>query len=354
MIEAGANKGEWSEFYAHIKLMLDKQVVKGDSNLNPDNSVVYPILAIFKPYKDGTTTKYSLNSNGFELVDSGRSIKSFDNIVISSKLNTIFYNITSGDENIEGYELSKLISLPVKNQLRTKADITMEIVDIHTQTQPILGFSIKSKLTAEATLVNASLATRFVYEIAGSLDDERIEEINDIGGKSKTRDKIKAILDKHCKLIPLRAKSDHFQHNLKHFDSQFDIILGHLLLSAYTGRKDIKSILATDSFTQLTKNLNLSSSQIESKIKEFLMAFTLGMEPVREWSGIDDINGGVLWVKKDGSIVCHHLFERKELKEYLFDNTFFESPSTTRHQYGFIYRENGKLYFDLCLQIRFY
>jgi HpaII restriction endonuclease len=84
------------------------------------------------------------------------------------------------------------------------------------------------------------------------------------------------------------------------------------------------------------------------------MAFALGMEPAKKWSGVDDVNGGILWVKNDGSIVCHHLFERKELKENLFENTFFDTPSTTRHKYGFIYEYDGSYYFDLCLQVRFY
>ncbi|OIR23956.1 HpaII family restriction endonuclease [Bathymodiolus thermophilus thioautotrophic gill symbiont] len=38
---------------------------------------------------------------------------------------------------------------------------------------------------------------------------------------------------------------------------------------------------------------------------------------------------------------------------YLYENTKFESASSSRHNYGKIYQQEGEMYFNLNLQIRF-
>jgi hypothetical protein len=43
-----ANKGEWAEFYTHLKIISDRSIPKGDSKLEPVEDVLYPILAIYK------------------------------------------------------------------------------------------------------------------------------------------------------------------------------------------------------------------------------------------------------------------------------------------------------------------
>ena len=71
------------------------------------------------------------------------------------------------------------------------------------------------------------------------------------------------------------------------------------------------------------------------------------------WYGNFNANGGYIIVKEDGDIVCYHFFDRNDLENYLFHNTKFESPSTSRYLFGNIYQE-GKLYFmKLNLQVRF-
>ena len=58
------------------------------------------------------------------------------------------------------------------------------------------------------------------------------------------------------------------------------------------------------------------------------------MMPNIKWDGTHEISGGLLTVKKDGEIVCHHIFyDNESLKRYLFKNTKLETPSTTRHEY---------------------
>ena len=63
--------------------------------------------------------------------------------------------------------------------------------------------------------------------------------------------------------------------------------------------------------------------------------------------------GGYIIVREDGEVLCYHLFNRNEFENYLLKNTKFETASTSRHQFGDIYKENGKYFIKLNLQVRF-
>lgn len=83
------------------------------------------------------------------------------------------------------------------------------------------------------------------------------------------------------------------------------------------------------------------------KVKQFLLAFALGMTAGTPWNTKFNANGGYIVVKEDGDIVCYHFFDRNDLEDYLYNNTRFESPSRTRHKYGKIYYENGDFFIKL-------
>jgi hypothetical protein len=77
------------------------------------------------------------------------------------------------------------------------------------------------------------------------------------------------------------------------------------------------------------------------------------MTATTPWLGQFNANGGYIIVKEDGDIVCYHFFDRNDLEDYLFYNTVFDTPSTTRHQFGDVYKENGEYFIKLNLQVRF-
>ena len=64
------------------------------------------------------------------------------------------------------------------------------------------------------------------------------------------------------------------------------------------------------------------------------------MLPSKVWDGTADATGGYIIVREDGEVLCYHLFK-------------FETASTSRHEFGSIYKENGKYYVKLNLQVRF-
>ena len=56
---------------------------------------------------------------------------------------------------------------------------------------------------------------------------------------------------------------------------------------------------------------------------------------------------------EDGEVLCYHLYNRNDFEDYLLNNTRFDRGSATRHEYASIYKEDGKYYIPLNLQIRF-
>jgi hypothetical protein len=77
----------------------------------------------------------------------------------------------------------------------------------------------------------------------------------------------------------------------------------------------------------------------------------LGIFPTQSWDGNLSANGAVV-VRQDGELVFYHANRYQQLKDYFYQHAFFDTPSSTRHRFGQIYRENNKLLFKLNLQIR--
>ena len=77
------------------------------------------------------------------------------------------------------------------------------------------------------------------------------------------------------------------------------------------------------------------------------------MMPSKVWTGKYDATGGYLIVKENGDVLCYHIYNRNEFEDYLVNNTKLDTASSSRHEFGQIYEENGELYFKLNLQIRF-
>lgn len=91
----------------------------------------------------------------------------------------------------------------------------------------------------------------------------------------------------------------------------------------------------------------------EYKIKRLLTDAAVGMMPSEVWSGMYDATGGYLVVKKDGEVVCYHLYNRNLFENYLFESTYFDTASTSKYKFGEIYLEKGKPFFKLNLLVRF-
>lgn len=353
------NKGEWSEVYTLLKVISDKQLFAGDSNLNKIETLIFPIIKVLRDETNGTF-EFSYD-NDLVIVKNGQeeiriSILEFQQqahfLLTKLKEKT---NATFSIPEIENF-INSFNSNSLKAKSTVKSDIRIVIHDQRTGTNPELGFSIKSQLGGASTLLNAGKTTNFIFKINNlSLTQNQISEINEIETRSKIKDRIEKITELGGNLEFQKTESSVFSNNLILIDSALPKIISESLLlffsSAYSTVIDLTTQISAKN--PLEFNLETNHPFYSYKIKRFLTDIALGMMPSKVWTGELDATGGYLVVKENGEVLCYHIYNRNEFEDYLFANTKLETASSTRHEFGKIYEENGKLYFKLNLQIRF-
>jgi len=226
----------------------------------------------------------------------------------------------------------------------------------HINQQPLLGFSIKSQIGNPSTLLNAGKTTNFIYSVEGiTLNDTEIQMINSIETKNKIKDRIIAILGKGAKFNFKGTEQKIFSNNLTLIDSFLPKIIGAIVYTFYTEKASKMKSLVESLQSRNPLNFDISDDHkfYNYKIKRFLIDIALGMMPSKVWTGKYDATGGYLIVKEDGEILCYHMYNKNEFEDYLLNNTKLDTASSTRHEFGKLYVENGKLFFKLNLQIRF-
>lgn len=244
----------------------------------------------------------------------------------------------------------------LKAKSTSKTDIRIVIHDQRINQIAELGFSIKSQLGGEATLLNAGKTTNFVYQVLGYKPTlKEIKAINDIDTKSKIKDRIEAIRKSGGKLKFATLQQDIFKNNLVLIDSLLPNIIAEIIKSFFTSNlSSIKNLIENiNKANPLNYDTLFAHTFYDYKIKRFLTDIALGMTPSKVWTGIYDATGGYLVVKENGDVLCYHIYNRNQFEDYLFANTKLETASSTRHDFGKIYEEGEQYYFKLNLQIRF-
>ena len=251
-------------------------------------------------------------------------------------------------------EKATSVAKKTKASSSAKTDITIVVHDQRTNNTPQLGFSIKSQLGGASTLLNAGKTTNFRFELQ-QLGPQQVLQVNTIDTRHKIIDRINEIKQIGGTLKFSKMNNNIFNNNLTLIDSLLPNIIAECLFVFYTSSSSKLSDIVT--ILEETNPLNFDKSYSHLfytyKIKKFLTDAALGMMPSKVWTGEYDATGGYLVVKEDGELLCYHLYNRNEFENYLLANTKFETASTTRHDFGSIYEENGDFYFNLNLQIRF-
>jgi len=231
-----------------------------------------------------------------------------------------------------------------------KADINIQIHDFNTGYEKIVGFSIKSELGMPPTLLNAGKTTNFIYKVQ-NLDKEYIDQINSIDSHRKIKDRIKAITEYGGHLEFERMENKIFYDNLVMIDSQMPLIVSQMLIGYYS---DITADCAgLVNYVSCMNPLSRREEFYKHKIKELLCAIALGMKPAKKWDGTEEASGGYIIVRTNSDVLAFHIYNRDAFRNYLLNNTKFESGSSHRHKYGFLYEQNDMVFIKLNLQIRF-
>lgn len=362
MTKFSGNRGEWSEPYVLLKLLVDGQLTLGDSKLNKIKDLILPIVSILRE-EQNQKFLYSDNKQKVVIELAGRNVFQIAVAELKEKAEFLLARIKigSGEEKTGSFSIPEIEDFlrqigctKLSEKSQSKSDIHIVVHDVRTGLCPLLGFSIKSELGSKATLFNASQATNFTFEIP-DWDNKFTELVNSIDNKKgKVQKRIAKIRELGFDLKFSHVDDSKFRNNLMLIDSQMPEILVEMINNYYSG-KDA-------SVSELTRivcaiNPNKYDKQHEHqfysyKIKRFLNDAALGMTAKTVWQGRYDATGGYLVVKKDGEIVCYHIYSKNEFEDYLFFNTKFDTPSTSRHDFAYIYEEGGKFFFKLNFQIK--
>lgn len=355
------NKGEWSEFYAFLKLLADKKIFAADANLEKIPDKHFSVLKVIRGEAGIGKTTFDISGDDDKINifnSENAQIAIIDTEPIKSKIAGIFQKIKSASNTTFSIPLAEeaMVELhcsQIKADCNQKSDLTLIMKDRIANIASELGFSVKSMLGSPSTLLNASNGTNFIYKIEGLSCS--VEEINIIKTRSRVRDRITGIKENGGTISFKGLESESFSLNLRMIETVMPKIIAEMMLAFYEGKGrtlvELVDVLEDNSVFQ--NEHGLSRSDYEYKIKNFLVAVAMGMMPQTRWDGSNSANGGYIVVKEDGDIVCYHLYLMDEFKDYLYQNTKLETPSTGKHKFGLVYEEDGEKYIKLNLQIRF-
>jgi type II restriction enzyme len=339
------NLGEWSEVYAFLKILHDGEVSEVDSNLVQKKSKVRfrdiirddsSGIRLFPTRQDS----YGSGADRVERAELEEALTKFRMARLSAR--------TPGAFTFPPFSelMSRLGITKIKSSSKNKVDLEARIVTNYTDEDPTEGFSIKSELGSPATLVNAGAHTAFQYRIETNLS--HANELAASFPRSEVRGLITQLRSKGIVLEPCGPRSQVLSDNLKFFGEDTPDLMSRLLLSYYSGEG--KSLWA------LTESMGLSTtplSQARYKVGQFLRAAALGLRPATPWSGFQQAHGGFIVVKKDGLLGIVSARSEDDFRSYLLRRSYLDTPSTSRHGFGFVYGEVATPYIDLNLQVRF-
>ncbi len=356
------NVGEWSEIYTLLRLLADGEMFAADDNLEKVKDIYYPILSVIRE-ESGKELHYRRNGN-IKIVDA-----STDKIISEIPIDTFALQadallkkiLQDGNEggSFEFAELENFLKSiqieKLKARSSKKDDITLVVHDYRTGLKPTLGFSIKSQLGGASTLLNPGAATNFTYKITNTKMVVK-EEGTEYGSTEEMRlkQKINSKIEEGYNFDFKETGNPTFTSNLRMIDSLLPEILSYLVLYYYCGRASTIKALSDILTVENPLKFDVSGHKYyEHKIKSFLMDVALGMTPAKIWEGNYIASGGYIIVRGDGELVCYHIYNVDQFKEYLFNNTKPDTPSTSRYGYGDFYSEGTDTKIKLNLQIRF-
>ena len=342
MDDSMQNKGEISETYALLKIIHQKFLQYG----NAQGFAINESIRVLKIKNNNKSI--TINDISVEIVSengSSTTIK-IDDLITQQELDAIVVSIQQQSGTFNNSRLDAAIcvlgEIKTKGTSREKADITLDFHDeIHYINQ---GISIKSFMGCSPTLLNASSATNFIFEVTGLVASD-LDVVNAISSHSKIKDRLGKITELGGRFDFIACENKTYESNLRKADSTMPEILAGALLSFF--KKESSNRLSE--FTPL--HASLSADEVHCRLRDFVKCTILGIFPNTTWDGEISANGAVL-VKKNGDLVFYHTNQEKTLKDYFYQHCFFDTPSSTRHRFGSLYKEGGKLYFKLNLQLR--
>ena len=334
------NKWEWSEVYALLRILADEKIYATDSETKE-----YTAGEMISIYINGEKVK-ELPATEFES----------ESVNLLNEINSKDFYGALSVESTQNFR-DKILCYKILTPAIDKNDIMIKITDADTVYSPTIGSLIKSELGSYSTLLNAGKTTNFIYKIVQNHSDF-IREANEIykvsGGKNHTnvRGRISKIIEENGTLEYRNINNQIFEDNLVLIDSNMGKIIAETLLYFY--KDGISNCNEMVEKLEQENPLNYGNENAyRYKFKKFLTAVALGMKHATVWDGLDETTGGYIVVTKEDNVLAYHIYNRNYFEEYLLSNTKYEIASTSRHDFGEVYSENGEDFIKLNVQVRF-
>ena len=353
------NVGEWSELYALAYLLVQGGANAADENQKPITDLYFKVLqVVINSHNLQSELVYEIADEKIKVSLDNQAISSVSRSSIKNAMKELFDDLTSGTARktfslSSGHRLMELLHKKTISAGSGERETDLQLIIADPETggpTPRFGFSIKSQLGQASTLLNSSGSTNIVYEIVPNplLPQGSIPDFSE--SPSSHPKNIRRIYEAGYVLKFHEFQNEVFFENLTYIDSQMPFYLAEVLLQSYL-RDDLKdfSLVSELVFPIGQKN----SQQPIFKLQEFLGAVSMGLRPNAPWKGNPTKFKGLMVVKNDGDILFYYLNSRLNFEKYLYQSVRFERPSTSRHKYGAIFRENDKNLIKLNLQIRF-
>ncbi|WP_026977985.1 HpaII family restriction endonuclease [Flavobacterium tegetincola] len=333
------NKGEWSEFYVFLKLLADGKIYAADKNLIKNENLFYKILKIIR----GNERDYQyLRETEVIILDENDEVISKISIEEINLITKKFYEgITKGSTGERTFNLDfaanvfqQFYTNSLSDERKQTADIRIVIHDPITQHEPLLGFSIKSYIGSKPTLFNASKNSNFIFQVIPSLDNAAKDYVNNLDTYGI---RMKWLNDNGYQFKFKRVNGELFQSNLELIDSKMPEIMASLILNSYLTDKNKLEDLVEILEQENPCGFNISTNQnfYKYKIKRILIDAALGMKAGKMWDGTFNANGGYIIVKKDGDIVCFHIYNWNDFQDYLLTHTKIDYPDSKPNRCDF-------------------
>lgn len=382
------NKGDWTEVYVLIKLIAEGKLYQSDINLSKDTGNVYEIIKGYKSeqsydleFERDTHIRLSKLVNENKFLIGEFEVSYFENLskILLDGINNgkgRSFSIDNILKDFENFEIEK-----IKANSSSKADIKLRIYDHRLAKETDLGFSIKSLLGSKSTLFNTGYGNSFIYKIDDKLK-ETVQSFNERtydpskfkqGKISKITYRLNELHKFKCNINYKEIESRQLWKNLKMIDGDLPEILSYALYYRYKNSerslKKVSDILEEKDPLNFYDGAKSEQKLYEYKLKKFLAESAMGMTSETPWLGEYDSFGGVIIAKKDGDLVCFHIYDFNLFRNYLLNNTVFEQPSTgedennpgnrsnkknvKKYFYGWLVKSDESLEFKINLQIRF-
>lgn len=352
------NKGEWSEVYAWLKVLANGKLTPGDEALNPIIGRDITVLSVER-MEEGVFIRFDIDTPDIEVKSARFAVRRVPQFKFQSVCEAIIRSIRDKDEKtfqvpVATEFLRSIGCRKLKASSKSKADFYATIRDLETSETPRVGYSVKSQLGSDSTLLNAGKTTNFIYRVKGYLSQDQLNVLNSVSGPGRLKGRIAQLYRFGASLEFAEMENSTFQRNLVYSDSLMPGIVAALLLGYYRGGgMSFPELIEAVSVPGIEMPENDLRGYLVRKIKQLLSDIALGMVPSRAWDGSYRATGAFAIVKEDGQLVTYHLYNRDEFEAYLYHHTKLDTASMSRHGFGVFYHENGEVRIKLNLQIRF-